>query len=118
MQQFFKVMVKESICSGLQPGLKLAVIPLAIATEMPSMLCMAFKYTFKCTQCLIRSIHIIMYIHKYTHVRTAFCCMPGVNKNKMIMVTVPDDGGFPSVTLGFVGLYGTLAGMSAKGLTG
>lgn len=42
----------------------------------------------------------------------------GVNKNKMIMVTVPDDGGFPSVTLGFVGLYGTLAGMSAKGLTG
>ena len=36
----------------------------------------------------------------------------------MIMVTVPDDGGFPSVSLGFIGLYGTLAGMSAKGLTG
>ena len=49
---------------------------------------------------------------------TVFCCMPGVNKNKVIMVTVPEDGGFPSVTLGFVGLYGTLAGMSAKGLTG
>ena len=45
-------------------------------------------------------------------------CYVGVNKNKLIMVTVPDDGGFPSVTLGFVGLYGTLAGMSAKGLTG
>ena len=41
----------------------------------------------------------------------------GVNKNKLVMVVVPDDGSNPSVTLGFVGLYGTLAGMSAKGIT-
>ena len=41
----------------------------------------------------------------------------GINKNKLIMVVVPDDGSNPSVTLGFVGLYGTLAGMSAKGIT-
>lgn len=41
----------------------------------------------------------------------------GINKNKMILVMVPNDGGKPSVTLGFVGLFGTLAGMSAAGLT-
>lgn len=41
----------------------------------------------------------------------------GINKNKLVMVVVPDDGSNPSVTLGFVGLYGTLAGMSAKGIT-
>ena len=41
----------------------------------------------------------------------------GINKHKLVMVTVPDDGAIPSVSLGFVGLYGALAGMSAKGLT-
>ena len=41
----------------------------------------------------------------------------GINQNKLVMVTVPDDGGLPSANLGFVGLYGTLAGMSASGLT-
>ena len=41
----------------------------------------------------------------------------GVNKNKLVMVVIPNDGGIPSVTLGFVGLYGTLAGMSAQGIT-
>ena len=42
----------------------------------------------------------------------------GVNKHKVVMVVVPDDndGGIPSVTLGFACLYGTLAGMSAKGI--
>ena len=39
----------------------------------------------------------------------------GVNKNKVVMVIVPDDGGIPSASLGFACLYGTLAGMSAKG---
>ena len=39
----------------------------------------------------------------------------GVNKHKVVMVVVPDDGGIPSATLGFACLYGTLAGMSAKG---
>ena len=46
------------------------------------------------------------------------CKFPGINKNKLIMVTVPNDGGNPSVSLGFVGLFGTLAGMSSTGLTG
>ena len=41
----------------------------------------------------------------------------GINKNKIVMVIVPDDGAIPSVSLGFVGLYGTLAGMSSRGLT-
>ena len=41
----------------------------------------------------------------------------GINKNKIVMVMVPNDGGIPSATLGFVGLYGTLAGMSAEGIT-
>jgi hypothetical protein len=41
----------------------------------------------------------------------------GVNRHKVVMVVVPDDGGIPSATLGFACLYGTLAGMSAKGLT-
>lgn len=41
----------------------------------------------------------------------------GINKYKLVMVTVPDDGAIASVSLGFVGLYGTLAGMSAAGLT-
>ena len=40
----------------------------------------------------------------------------GVNKHKVVMVVVPDDGGLPSATLGFACLYGTLAGMSAKGI--
>ena len=39
----------------------------------------------------------------------------GVNKHKVVMVIVPNDGGIPSATLGFAGLFGTLAGMSAKG---
>ena len=39
----------------------------------------------------------------------------GVNRHKVVMVVVPDDGGIPSATLGFACLYGTLAGMSAKG---
>lgn len=34
------------------------------------------------------------------------------------MVTAPSDGAIPSVSIGFVGLYGTIAGMSQKGLTG
>ena len=34
------------------------------------------------------------------------------------MVTSPDDGAIPSVSIGFVGLYGTIAGMSARGITG
>lgn len=41
----------------------------------------------------------------------------GINKYKLVMVTVPDDGSTPSANLGFVGLYGSLAGMSAAGLT-
>lgn len=41
----------------------------------------------------------------------------GVNKYKLVVVTVPDDGAMPSVSVGFAGLYGTLAGMSAAGLT-
>lgn len=41
----------------------------------------------------------------------------GINQNKLVMVTVPDDGATPSANLGFAGLYGTLAGMSATGLT-
>ncbi len=41
----------------------------------------------------------------------------GINKNKLVMVMVPDDGAIASVSLGFAGLYGTLAGMSASGLT-
>jgi len=41
----------------------------------------------------------------------------GVNQYKIIMVTVPDDGTFPSVQLGFVTLYGPIAGMSAAGIT-
>lgn len=41
----------------------------------------------------------------------------GVNKHKLIVVTVPDDGTIPSVQLGFVGIYGVLAGMSAAGIT-
>ena len=40
----------------------------------------------------------------------------GVNKHKVVMVVVPDDGGIPSATLGFACLYGTLAGMSAQGI--
>ena len=41
----------------------------------------------------------------------------GINKNKLVVVVVPNDGSHPSATLGFVGLYGTLAGMSEVGLT-
>ncbi len=41
----------------------------------------------------------------------------GVNRYKMIMVTVPDDGAIASVQLGYVALYGPIAGMSARGLT-
>lgn len=41
----------------------------------------------------------------------------GINKNKLIMITVPDDESIPSVQLGFVGIYGLLAGMSAAGVT-
>ena len=41
----------------------------------------------------------------------------GINKNKLVTVTVPDDGGNPSVQFGFVGLWGALTGMSSKGLT-
>ena len=41
----------------------------------------------------------------------------GVNRYKVIMVTVPDDGGYASAQLGFVALYGPIAGMSANGLT-
>lgn len=41
----------------------------------------------------------------------------GINKNKLVMVTVPDDGTTPSASIGFVGLYGALAGMSAAGIT-
>ena len=41
----------------------------------------------------------------------------GINKYKLVMVIVPNDGGIPSVSLGFVGLFGTLAGMSGLGLT-
>lgn len=41
----------------------------------------------------------------------------GINKNKLVMVVVPSDGSVPSVSLGFVGMYGTLAGMSAARLT-
>lgn len=35
----------------------------------------------------------------------------------MVLVTVPNDGGHPSASLGFVGMYGPLAGMSSQGLT-
>ena len=42
----------------------------------------------------------------------------GINKFKLVMVTVPNDGAIPSVSVGFVGLYGDLAGMSAEGITG
>ena len=41
----------------------------------------------------------------------------GINKHKLVMVSIPDDGAIPSASLGFVGLYGPLAGMSAEGLT-
>ena len=44
--------------------------------------------------------------------------MLGVNKYKLVMVTVPNDGAIPSASVGFVGLYGDLAGMSAEGITG
>ena len=56
---------KESIRSWQKPWLKLPVVHLAIATKIPSMLCMAFKYTFKCTRCIIHSICI--YSHTYVH---------------------------------------------------
>ena len=42
----------------------------------------------------------------------------GVNRYKLVMVTTPNDRSIPSVSIGFVGLYGTIAGMSARGLTG
>ena len=45
-------------------------------------------------------------------------CAAGVNRYKLAMVTSPDDGAIPSVSIGFVGLYGTIAGMSARGITG
>ena len=41
----------------------------------------------------------------------------GINKYKIVVVTVPDDGAVASASVGFAGLYGTLAGMSAAGLT-
>ncbi len=41
----------------------------------------------------------------------------GINKHKMVLVTVPDDGGLPSASLGFVLIYGPLAGLSESGLT-
>lgn len=41
----------------------------------------------------------------------------GINKYKIVLVTVPDDEAIPSASLTFAGLYGPLAGMSAKGLT-
>ena len=41
----------------------------------------------------------------------------GINKHKTVIVTVPNDGGIPSASVGFVGLYGPLAGMSSRGLT-
>jgi len=36
----------------------------------------------------------------------------------MVTVNVPKDSAFPSVSIGFAGLYGTIAGMSSQGLTG
>ena len=41
----------------------------------------------------------------------------GINKHKLVTIVVPDDGSNPSVQFGFVGLFGTLTGMSSKGLT-
>lgn len=41
----------------------------------------------------------------------------GVNKHKLVVVTVPSDGAIPSASLGFAGLYGAMAGMSSLGLT-
>lgn len=42
----------------------------------------------------------------------------GINRYKLVMVTVPNDGAIPSAGVGFVGLYGDLAGMSAEGIAG
>ena len=42
----------------------------------------------------------------------------GVNKAKLVAVYKPDDGAIAHATVGFAGLYGALAGMSAEGLTG
>ncbi|XP_062518697.1 uncharacterized protein LOC134193864 [Corticium candelabrum] len=41
----------------------------------------------------------------------------GVNKAKLVAVYKPDDGAIAHATVGFAGLYGALAGMSAEGLT-
>ena len=42
----------------------------------------------------------------------------GINKAKLITVYKPEDGGIAHATVGFAGLYGALAGMSAEGITG
>jgi len=42
----------------------------------------------------------------------------GINKYKMVTVNVPKDSVFPSVSIGYAGLYGTIAGMSSQGLSG
>lgn len=36
----------------------------------------------------------------------------------MVIVNVPKDSSYPSVSITFAGLYGTIAGMSSMGLTG
>ena len=36
----------------------------------------------------------------------------------MVIVNVPKDSSYPSVSITFAALYGTIAGMSSKGLTG
>lgn len=41
----------------------------------------------------------------------------GINKYKLVLVTVPDDGAMPSASIGFAGLNGPLAGMSSAGIT-
>ena len=44
--------------------------------------------------------------------------LTGINKYKMVIVNVPKDSSYPSVSITFAGLYGTIAGMSSMGLTG
>ena len=46
------------------------------------------------------------------------CFSLGINKLKVITVYKPSDGAYAHATVGFVPLYGALAGMSASGITG
>lgn len=58
------------------------------------------------------------YITTILRVASKYNVIVGINKYKMVTVNVPKDSAFPSVSIGYAGLYGTIAGMSSQGLTG